>query len=47
MSKPAVKCTKLFIDGEFVDSLSKKTFPTIDPSTEEVISNVNEASLMR
>ena len=33
---------KLFIDNEFVDSVSGKTFPTLDPSTEEVICHVAE-----
>jgi len=35
--------TRLFINGEFVDSASKKTFPCIDPTTEEVIAHVQEA----
>jgi len=35
--------TKLFINNEFVDSISGKTFPTIDPSTEEIICEVAEA----
>ncbi len=34
---------KLFIDGEWVDALSGKTFPTINPSTGEVITEVAEA----
>ncbi len=32
----------LFINNEFVDAVSGKTFPTIDPSNEEVICNVAE-----
>merc|ERR1719240_2556694 len=36
--------TKLFINGEFVNSKSGKTFPTVDPATEEIIANVQEAS---
>ncbi|KAL2479723.1 Aldehyde dehydrogenase family 2 member C4 [Abeliophyllum distichum] len=32
---PEIKFTKLFINGEFVDSVSGKTFETIDPRTEE------------
>ena len=44
MSKASVKITykKLFIDNEFVDAISGKTFPTLDPSTEEVICHVAE-----
>ncbi|CAH1426372.1 unnamed protein product [Lactuca virosa] len=39
---PNIKFTKLFINGEFVDSISGKTFETIDPRTEEVIANIAE-----
>ncbi|XP_057866340.1 aldehyde dehydrogenase 1 [Cryptomeria japonica] len=39
-----VKYTKLFINGEFVDSVSGKTFETFDPRTEEVITSVSEAT---
>ncbi|XP_047983200.1 aldehyde dehydrogenase family 2 member C4-like isoform X2 [Salvia hispanica] len=39
---PQVKFTKLFINGEFVDSISGKTFETIDPRSEEVIAKVAE-----
>ncbi|KAG8382012.1 hypothetical protein BUALT_Bualt05G0032200 [Buddleja alternifolia] len=39
---PRIKFTKLFINGEFIDSTSGKTFETIDPRTEEVIANVSE-----
>ena len=44
MSKPKVDISykKLFIDNEFVDAVSGKTFPTLDPSTEEVICDVSE-----
>ena len=44
MSRSNVKITykKLFIDNEFVDAISGKTFPTLDPSTEEVICQVAE-----
>ncbi|GMI97715.1 REDUCED EPIDERMAL FLUORESCENCE1, aldehyde dehydrogenase 2C4, aldehyde dehydrogenase 1A [Hibiscus trionum] len=38
---PAVKFTKLFINGEFVDSVSGKTFDTFDPRTGEVITKVS------
>ncbi|KAL3690347.1 hypothetical protein R1sor_016656 [Riccia sorocarpa] len=37
-----IKYTKLFIDGEFVDSISGKTFATYDPRTDEVITHVSE-----
>ncbi|XP_057468369.1 aldehyde dehydrogenase family 2 member C4-like [Actinidia eriantha] len=39
---PEIKFTKLFINGNFVDSISGKTFETIDPRTGEVIANVAE-----
>ncbi|KAJ9538652.1 hypothetical protein OSB04_031385 [Centaurea solstitialis] len=39
---PKIKFTKLFINGEFVDSISGRTFETIDPRTEEVIANIAE-----
>ncbi|KAJ9167795.1 hypothetical protein P3X46_019389 [Hevea brasiliensis] len=39
---PAIKFTKLFINGEFVDSISGKTFETIDPRTGEVIARIAE-----
>nr|GMC65304.1 aldehyde dehydrogenase family 2 member C4-like [Ipomoea batatas] len=39
---PKIKFNKLFINGEFVDSLSGKTFETIDPRNEEVIARVAE-----
>ncbi|KAK3282604.1 Aldehyde dehydrogenase 2 member B4, mitochondrial [Cymbomonas tetramitiformis] len=35
--------TKLWIDGNFVDAVSGKTFPVINPCTEEIIANVAEA----
>ena len=38
-----IKYTKLFIDGAYVPSLQNKTFPTINPATEEVIANISEA----
>jgi aldehyde dehydrogenase (NAD+) len=40
---PDVKFTQLFINNEFVNSESGKTFPTINPSTGEVITQVQEA----
>uniref|UniRef100_A0A2P2ILK7 aldehyde dehydrogenase (NAD(+)) n=1 Tax=Rhizophora mucronata TaxID=61149 RepID=A0A2P2ILK7_RHIMU len=39
---PEIKFTKLFINGEFVDSVSGKTFETIDPRTGEVTASVAE-----
>ncbi|CAI9758971.1 unnamed protein product [Fraxinus pennsylvanica] len=39
---PKIKFTKLFINGEFVDSVSGKTFETVDPRTEEVIARIAE-----
>uniref|UniRef100_A0A1J3JN91 aldehyde dehydrogenase (NAD(+)) n=1 Tax=Noccaea caerulescens TaxID=107243 RepID=A0A1J3JN91_NOCCA len=37
-----VSYTQLLIDGNFVDSASGKTFPTLDPRTGEVIAHVAE-----
>ncbi|KAL0013931.1 hypothetical protein SO802_001000 [Lithocarpus litseifolius] len=39
---PTIKFTKLFINGEFVDSISGKTFETIDPRTGEAIARIAE-----
>ncbi|CAL5443085.1 unnamed protein product [Camellia sinensis] len=39
---PEIKFRKLFINGNFVDSISGKTFETIDPRTGEVIARVAE-----
>ncbi|CAA0818433.1 Aldehyde dehydrogenase family 2 member C4 [Striga hermonthica] len=41
---PQLKFTKLFINGDFVDSISGKTFETIDPRNEEVLAKVSEGS---
>jgi delta 1-pyrroline-5-carboxylate dehydrogenase len=35
--------TQLFINGKFVNSSSGKTFPVINPATEELICHVQEA----
>jgi aldehyde dehydrogenase (NAD+) len=35
--------TQLLIGGKFQDSLSGKTFPTINPATEEVLAEISEA----
>ncbi|MFQ5965457.1 MAG: aldehyde dehydrogenase family protein [Candidatus Scalinduaceae bacterium] len=37
-----IKLRKLFINGKWVDSVSGKTFSTINPATEEVITTVAE-----
>jgi len=42
MSKPAVKHTQIFINNEWVNSVSGKTFPTFDPSTGEKIADIQE-----
>ena len=43
MSKiPKVTHTQIFINNEFRNSLSGKTFPTINPSTGEVITQIQE-----
>ncbi|XP_049868382.1 aldehyde dehydrogenase X, mitochondrial-like [Pectinophora gossypiella] len=42
MVKVDIKYTKLFINNEWVDSVSKKTFPTINPQDETVITQVAE-----
>jgi hypothetical protein len=44
MSLPEVKFTQLFIDNEFVDSASGKTFPTTDPATGRQICRVAEGN---
>ena len=41
--KVKVSATKLLINGKWVDAASGKTFPTINPSTGEVITQVAEA----
>lgn len=42
MVKTDIKYTKLFINNEWVDAVSKKTFPTINPQDESVIVQVAE-----
>ncbi|PIK54922.1 Aldehyde dehydrogenase, mitochondrial [Apostichopus japonicus] len=42
-TNPDVHCNKLFINNEWVDAASGKTFATVNPSTEEVITEVAEA----
>src|SRR5882762_5600056 len=41
--KTEVRTYQMFINGEWVDSKSSKTFPAYDPSTEEVIAQVPDA----
>src|ERR1700704_6306820 len=38
-----LKTYQMYINGEWVDGKSTKTFPVYDPSTEEVIAQVPEA----
>ena len=40
--QPEIKYTKIFINNEWVDSVSGKTFPTINPCTGEKICDVSE-----
>lgn len=40
--KPEIKYAKIFINNEFVDAISGKTFATVNPTTEEVICQVAE-----
>jgi acyl-CoA reductase-like NAD-dependent aldehyde dehydrogenase len=42
-NKVEIKYTQLFINNEFVNSVSGKTFPVINPATEEKICDVQEA----
>ncbi|KAM6893360.1 aldehyde dehydrogenase, mitochondrial-like [Xenentodon cancila] len=42
-TQPEVRYNKLFINNEWVDAQSRKTFPTINPTTGEVICQVAEA----
>ncbi|RWS10468.1 retinal dehydrogenase 1-like protein [Dinothrombium tinctorium] len=42
VEKPQVKFTQLFVNNEFKNSVSGKTFPTINPATGEKICDVQE-----
>jgi len=42
--RPNVRTYQMFINGEWVDSATGKTFPVYDPSTEEVIAEVPDAN---
>ena len=41
-SKPKIIYNQLFIDNEFVDAVSGRTFATIDPSDEDEIAQIAE-----
>lgn len=43
ITNPTIKFTQLFINNEFVDSVSGKKFATCNPATEAVITQVSEA----
>ncbi len=43
-SKTGVKTYRMFINGEWVDSATRKTFAVLDPSTEQVIAQVPDAN---
>ncbi|XP_058792224.1 aldehyde dehydrogenase 1A1-like [Phymastichus coffea] len=42
-ANPQIKYTKLFINNEWVDSVSGKKFQTVNPSNEKVIAEISEA----
>ena len=42
MAHPEIKYTKIFINNEWVDSVSGKTFPTLNPCTGEKICDVSD-----
>ena len=42
--KPNVRTYQMYINGEWVDSASGKTFPVYDPASEEVIAQVPDAN---
>src|ERR1700683_1940962 len=42
--KTDVRTYQMYVNGEWVDSKSNKTFPVYDPSTEEVIAQVPDAN---
>ncbi len=42
--RPNVRSYQMYINGEWVDSASGKSFPVYDPSTEEVIAEVPDAN---
>ncbi|CAL8101698.1 unnamed protein product [Calicophoron daubneyi] len=44
VAPPEVKYTQLFINNKYVDSESGKTFPTVNPTTEKIICQVQESN---
>merc|ERR1712012_347212 len=42
LRKPDIKFTQIFIDNEWVNSVSGKSFPTVNPATGETICSVQE-----
>ena len=42
--KADVRTYKMYVNGEWVDSKSNKTFPVYDPASEEVIAQVPDAN---
>jgi betaine-aldehyde dehydrogenase len=42
--KTEVRTYQMYVNGEWIDSKSNKTFPVYDPATEEVIAQVPEAN---
>ena len=40
-------CWKIFINNEFVNSVSGKVFPTVNPTTGEKITDVQEGDKVR
>ncbi|XP_017782637.1 PREDICTED: retinal dehydrogenase 1-like [Nicrophorus vespilloides] len=42
-SNPKIRYTQLFINNEFVNSVSGKKFPTVNPATEKPIIEISEA----
>lgn len=43
IKNPEIKCTQLFINNQWVNSASGRTFPTINPATAEKIADIQEA----
>lgn len=44
VSRPQIRCTQLFIDGQWCDAASGETFGTFHPATEEKIADIAKAS---
>ena len=42
-AKTAVRRHQMYVNGEFVESQSRKYFPVVDPSTEEILAEVPDA----